>query len=55
MEEGVDRLGLNDIALVAFKFNKPLFYDAFKDHRTNGSFIIIDPQSNSTVGVGFIQ
>ena len=55
VEEGVDRLGLNDIALVAFKFNKPLFYDAFKDHRTNGSFIIIDPQSNSTVGVGFIQ
>jgi len=48
-------LGMNDIAQVTFKLNKPIFYDAFKDHRTNGSFILIDTQSNSTVGAGFIQ
>ena len=53
--EGVDQLGLNDIALVSFKLNKPIFYDAFKNHRTNGSFIIIDPQTNTTAGAGFIQ
>lgn len=47
-------LGMNDIAQVTFKLNKPIFYDAFKDHRTNGSFILIDTQSNSTVGAGFI-
>ncbi|RNC84202.1 MAG: sulfate adenylyltransferase [Winogradskyella sp.] len=48
-------LNLNDIALVNFKFNKPLYYDAFKAHRTNGSFIIIDNKTNNTVGAGFIQ
>ncbi|MFY0713814.1 50S ribosome-binding GTPase [Seonamhaeicola sp. NFXS20] len=55
IEEGVSGLGMNDIAQVSFKLNKPIFYDKFKDHRTNGSFIIIDSQSNSTVGAGFIQ
>ncbi|PCJ97428.1 MAG: sulfate adenylyltransferase [Flavobacteriaceae bacterium] len=55
IDENIDGLGMNDIAKVTFKLNKPIFYDAFKDHRTNGSFIIIDTQSNNTVGAGFIQ
>ena len=50
----VDSLKVNDIASVTLKLNKPIFYDAFKKHRTNGSFILIDPQSNHTVGAGFI-
>lgn len=50
----VDALGMNDIAQVSFRLNKPVFYDKFKDHRTNGSFILIDTQTNSTVGAGFI-
>ena len=51
----VQGLGMNDIAQVTFKLNKPIFYDKFKEHRTNGSFILIDTQSNSTVGAGFIN
>jgi sulfate adenylyltransferase subunit 1 len=51
----VTALGMNDIAKVTFKLNKPIFYDAFVDHRTNGSFILIDAQSNNTVGAGFIN
>ena len=47
-------LGMNDIAQVSFKLNKPIFYDSFKEHRTNGSFILIDPITNATSGVGFI-
>ena len=54
-EKDVTGLAINDIASVTFKLNKPIFYDQFKDHRTNGSFILIDPQSNNTVGAGFIQ
>ncbi|SHI93422.1 sulfate adenylyltransferase subunit 1 [Algibacter luteus] len=54
-EKGVTGLAINDIASVTFKLNKPIFYDQFKNHRTNGSFIIIDTQSNNTVGAGFIQ
>ena len=48
-------LGMNDIAKVSFKLNKSIFYDSFKDHRTNGSFILIDPQTNATAGAGFIN
>jgi len=51
----VDALGMNDIAEVSFKLNKPIYFDAFKKHRTNGSFIMIDTKSNSTVGAGFIK
>ncbi|MFL1012009.1 sulfate adenylyltransferase subunit 1 [Flavisericum labens] len=54
-EKGVTSLGVNDIASITFKLNKPIFYDQFKNHRTNGSFILIDPQTNHTVGAGFIQ
>lgn len=55
VDDTVETLAINDIATVSFKLNKPIFYDAFKAHRTNGSFIIIDSKSNNTVGAGFIQ
>jgi len=55
IESDVSGLGVNDIASVTFKLNKPIFYDQFKNHRTNGSFILIDTQNNNTVGAGFIQ
>jgi len=55
VETGVDSLKMNDIASISFQLNKPVFFDAFKAHRTNGSFILIDPRSNNTVGVGFIE
>lgn len=55
IETEISSLNLNDIALVSFKFNKTLYYDTFKSHRNNGSFIIIDNQTNNTVGTGFIQ
>lgn len=55
IDTAVEALGMNDIAQVSFKLNKPIFYDRFKHHRTNGSFILIDTQTNSTVGAGFIQ
>jgi len=55
IDQTVDSLKINDIATVSFKLNKPVFYDAFKSHRTNGSFILIDTLSNNTVAAGFIQ
>lgn len=51
----VSNLNMNDIASVSFQLNKPVFFDAFKNNRTNGSFILIDPQTNNTAGVGFIN
>ncbi len=55
VDAGVQALGMNDIAQVGFQLNRPIFFDTFKDHRTNGSFILIDTQTNSTVGAGFIN
>ncbi|WP_431163213.1 sulfate adenylyltransferase subunit 1 [Flagellimonas beolgyonensis] len=55
IEENVVSLQMNDIARVQLRLNKPIFYDRFKDHRTNGSFIIIDSRTNNTAGVGFIE
>ncbi len=55
INEDIASLEMNDLATVSFKLNKPIFYDPFKEHRTNGSFILIDTQSNNTVGAGFIQ
>ncbi len=55
VEENVDALEMNDIAKVRLRLNKPIFYDRFKEHRTNGSFIMIDTRTNNTAGVGFIE
>ncbi|MHB1196493.1 MAG: sulfate adenylyltransferase subunit 1 [Lutibacter sp.] len=55
VETDVASLNMNDIASVSFQLNKPIFFDAFKEHRTNGSFILIDQQTNNTAGVGFIK
>tara|TARA_B100000809_G_scaffold247024_1_gene275596 strand:- start:2151 stop:3398 length:1248 start_codon:yes stop_codon:yes gene_type:complete len=55
IDTDISELRMNDIASVTFKLNKPIFYDQFKNHRTNGSFILIDLHSNNTVGAGFIQ
>ncbi len=55
IEGNVSSLNMNDIAKVRLRLNKPIFYDRFKEHRTNGSFIIIDSRTNHTAGVGFIE
>ena len=54
-DEETDQLEINAIGRVNLKLAKPMFYDAYADNKANGSFILIDPQSNHTSGVGFIQ
>ncbi|WP_242923177.1 sulfate adenylyltransferase subunit 1 [Pontibacter liquoris] len=51
----VTELNLNEIADVQLKTAKEVFYDAFTDNKANGSFILIDEQTNATVGVGLIR
>ncbi|MFK5959104.1 MAG: GTP-binding protein [Lutibacter sp.] len=55
IEINVSSLKINDIASISLQLNKPIFFDSFKEHRTNGAFILIDPQTNNTVGAGFID
>jgi sulfate adenylyltransferase large subunit len=53
--EDATQLQMNEIAAVEFEANVPLFFDAYASNRTTGSFILIDPISNATIGAGMIQ
>jgi sulfate adenylyltransferase large subunit len=48
-------LKMNDIAAVEFESASPLFFDAYDRNRATGSFILVDPISNATVGAAMIQ
>jgi bifunctional enzyme CysN/CysC/sulfate adenylyltransferase subunit 1 len=48
------RLEMNDIASVEFESTSPLFFDSYERNRTTGSFILIDPLSNATVGAAML-
>ena len=47
-------LEMNGIAAVEFETNHPIFFDAYRQNRATGRFIVIDPISNGTVGAGMI-
>lgn len=53
--EDTDILELNEIGRVRFAVSRPLFFDPYKINNETGSFIIIDPASNVTVGAGIIR
>lgn len=52
--EHIDKVEMNDIARLSIRTAKPLFYDAYKTNRQTGSIIIIDEQTNETIGAGMI-
>ena len=55
IEEHPSELQLNQIGDVQLKLSKPLLVDAFTQNKSNGAFILINPKTNNTVGVGFIR
>jgi hypothetical protein len=54
-QEPVSTLQMNDIAYVEFETVSPLFFDPYTQNRITGSFILIDPISNATLGAGMIR
>jgi sulfate adenylyltransferase subunit 1 len=54
LEETRNELKLNEIGYVEIKTAQPLFTDTYESNPANGSFILIDSMTNSTVGVGFV-
>jgi sulfate adenylyltransferase subunit 1 len=52
--EDIEKLEMNDIGRITLRTSKPLFYDAYKKNRQTGSLIIIDEQTNETIGAGMI-
>ena len=45
---------MNDIGTVAVETSRPIFFDAYRENRATGSFIVIDPSSNNTVAARMI-
>ncbi|MFK7833696.1 MAG: sulfate adenylyltransferase subunit 1 [Winogradskyella sp.] len=52
--ESINQVEMNDIARLSIRTAKPMFYDAYKRNRQTGSIIIIDEQTNETIGAGMI-
>jgi sulfate adenylyltransferase subunit 1 len=48
-------IAINDIGNASFKLADEWFLDAYASNPKNGSFIIIDPNSNNTVGIGIVK
>jgi sulfate adenylyltransferase subunit 1 len=52
--EGVESFSLNEIGRVRLRTAVPLLHDSYRRNRQTGSFILIDPGTNETVGAGMI-
>ncbi|MCS5489196.1 sulfate adenylyltransferase subunit CysN [Algoriphagus limi] len=52
--EGVSQIGMNDIARISIRTAQPIFKDSYRRNRQTGSIILIDPNTNETVGAGMI-
>ena len=50
-----NELQLNDVAEISISFNKTVPFSTFKENKTLGSLIIIDPINNQTIGMGMIN
>jgi sulfate adenylyltransferase subunit 1 len=50
----VSQLNLNEIGKISLRTAQAISADAYAENPSNGSFILIDEFSNSTVGVGFV-
>ncbi len=53
-DESAENLGLNEIGRVSIRTTKPLLCDPYRQCRATGSFIIVDEQTNNTVGAAMI-
>jgi bifunctional enzyme CysN/CysC len=48
-------LGMNEFGVCNLSLQAPIAFDAYKDNRITGNFILIDRFSNATVGAGMID
>jgi bifunctional enzyme CysN/CysC/sulfate adenylyltransferase subunit 1 len=53
-EPNPPELGLNDVGEVRLKTSGPLVFDGYAANRLTGSFILIEPGTNATVGAGML-
>ncbi len=54
-EVAAKTLELNEIGVANISLAKPIAFDSYRDNRNTGAFILIDRQTNATVGAGMLQ
>ena len=54
-EVAAKTLALNEVGVTTLSLTAPIAFDAYAENRNTGSFILIDRQSNETVGVGMLD
>ncbi len=52
--EAADSLEMNGIGVIRIETSRPIYFDAYTQNRATGSLILIDPETNATVGAGMI-
>jgi len=52
--EQVHTLAMNEVGVVRIATARPLFFDAYRENRGSGAFILIDRQTNATAAAGMI-
>ena len=52
--EASDSLEMNGIGVLRIETSRPIYFDAYTQNRSTGSVILIDPETNATVGAGMI-
>ena len=53
-EQATDRVSMNEIALIEFESNLPIFFDPYTANRMMGAMILIDAVTNATVGAAML-
>ena len=53
-EPGAPELLMNDIGEIRLRTSRPLMFDGYAANRLTGSFILIEPGTNATVGAGML-
>ena len=54
-ETAAKTLQLNEVGVCNLSLGQPIVFDAYDQNRNTGSFILIDRQTNATVGVGMLR
>jgi sulfate adenylyltransferase subunit 1 len=54
-KEHISKLNLNSIGRIKLRTAKAIMFDNYKENRSCGSLIIIDPNTNETIGAGILR
>lgn len=55
LREAAKSLKMNEVGVCNFSLQSPIAFDAYRQNRTTGNFVVIDRLTNATVGAGLID